>query len=238
MITPEQLAQRRNYLGSSDTAALFQDVSGNSLDKYNNAKDIFYSKVYGMEKKFDKAQMKEGRRQEPLILAFASEHLNEPIETNPDLLWHKSEKYPWLACNLDGYLKNLPCIVEAKLGFEPKEWGEPGTDEVPDRVIFQAHHQMVVLDWEVCFVPVFIISFGIREVMYRVNRDKDIADIVIDTTHDFWYNNVLKGIEPDISQLPRLDVMKAIERVPESVVDMSADLVTKWEDDKAQRKVY
>jgi hypothetical protein len=102
-ITQEQLEARRKFVGSSDIAALFSDSEGMSLSPWANAKDVYISKVYGIEKNYGNASTKAGNRYESMILEYAKEELGVEIETAPEKMNFVCEKYPWLAANLDGY---------------------------------------------------------------------------------------------------------------------------------------
>jgi predicted phage-related endonuclease len=90
----------------------------------------------------------------------------------------------------------------------------------------------------VAYIPVFKVSFGIKECMYVVERDVDIQELIIDRTRDFWENNVLKQVEPEGAELPSLESLKGIARVPNKLAEVPTPLVEKWLDLKAKSTDY
>lgn len=117
--------------------------------------------------------------------------------------WHR--KHKWLGCHLDfivseGTRQRARRAVDAKYTARGKpgdgEWGEPGSDKVPDRILCQLHHQIVAGQLEVAHAFVFFGSTAER-VLYTVEPDKDWRDMILEIDSDFWFEHVQKDIPPE-----------------------------------------
>jgi putative phage-type endonuclease len=203
MLTEKQLLERQKFIGSSDIGALF------GLDPFRSPADVFVSKVYELEKDEAYTPSKSiGNRYESVLLDYASDKLGrEVIRTDTRFI---CEKHPIFACNLDGYILTKEQtweIVEAKTTGMADEWGDEGTDEVPDRVLLQVQHQLLCTGWQVAHVVVLLGKFGLAERMYRVERNEDLIQAIIDKGEDFWNNNVLAKIPPS-GEIKKPDIVK------------------------------
>lgn len=225
-ITAEQLEQRRHHIGSSDAAAIL------GVDPWQSARDVYETKVRRLDDDTsDAAEL--GNVLEPLVLDWARRRLGKPIRENVRVVSDDGV----LACNLDG-LTDDGEIVEAKTHAiaspgDPREWGDPFTDEVPYRVIVQTHHQMHVTGAVVAWVPVLIGQVGFR--LYRIDRNEQAAEIVGDRCRAFWTEHVVPRLPPPQQVPPSIDLLKRIQRTPDSVVPVDDDIVEQWSAAKAAR---
>lgn len=216
MISPEQKEKRRKYIGSSDAAAVI------GIDPYRSPADVFLEKT-GMLAEWDgNTATDAGTRLERTVLEWAADELGLLNMTGT---WFEQG----IACaNLDALIIGKPEIVEAKttgiVGPRDEAFGEPGTDELPDRIIIQVHHQMAVCgpEYRVTWVPVLIGGVGFR--MYRVDRNDDLAVAIANQERYFWHEHVLKGVPPSDS-VPSLEVLKRIKRTPETFATVPDELM-------------
>ena len=88
-------------------------------------------------------------------------------------------------------------ILECKTASEyvKDQWGEPGTDEIPETYILQVQQYMDILGAEVCYVAVLIGGNDFR--IYTVVYDPDIAKYIREESENFWNDYVLTGIAPE-----------------------------------------
>lgn len=86
--------------------------------------------------------------------------------------------------------------VEVKTTDDWTEWGQPGTDEVPDHYRAQILVQAEVLGWDVVYVPVMGPWWDYRE--YIVSPDHDLAEAILAKCRSFW-ETVQAGDEPELS---------------------------------------
>ncbi|MFA6927532.1 MAG: YqaJ viral recombinase family protein, partial [Bacteroidales bacterium] len=105
----------------------------------------------------------------------------------------KSNKYPFMLASLDGFTDDKR-VVEIKTARHGKDWGEPGTNEIPDYYAVQCHHYMIVTGYEVTDMPVSIA--GGSPALYEVPADKEIAEMIIEACASFW-QRVQAGDPPD-----------------------------------------
>lgn len=217
MITEAQRQLRQKYIGSSDSPAIL------GVDPYRSAADVWLEKTGRADGFAGNANTDRGNLLEPVLLAWAERELGATLRRDR-LFVHPGEI---LCANLDGFGEDF--IVEAKTSTDPDEWGEPGTDEVPERVIVQTHHAMAVTGFRLAYVPVLLPgyrSFDFR--MYRVAYNADLGAAVAEAGERFWREHVQPAVRPDDFR-PSLEVLKRVRREPNKVVPIDPSLVGFWE---------
>lgn len=221
-ITDHQRELRRKHIGSSDTPAIL------GLSPYKTAWDIWADKTGMLE---DREQTTSeaadiGNMIEGVLLDWASDRTGLPIVKNQyrvhadgilsashDALAHPAER--------TGYEAKTAGIVR---GWVPREeWGAEGTDEVPDRVMVQCMHQMIVSGLDLVWVPALLAGRG--RVLYRVDRNQELCDLIMERCIEFW-GMVQSGTPP--SSTATLDVAKHIRRVDGKRVTIPATVVSAW----------
>lgn len=216
MINAEQLEIRKRYIGSSDAAAVM------GLDPYRSAADVWAEKTGHADGFGGNDATDAGTLLEPAILNWAHGQLGNMHRDV--LIVHDNG----LTCaNLDGILVGGKAIVEAKstgiVGPPDPAYGEPGTDEVPDRVLIQCLHQLAhVPTAQVVWVPVLIGGRGWQ--MYRVPRVEDLVISIQQRTCEFMERFVRTLIRPDEFR-PSLETLKRWRREPNKTADISRQLV-------------
>jgi len=217
-ITEKQKELRRKHLGSSDIAAIL------GLDRYKNAYDVWLDKTGQVEDVKENKAMQAGTFFEDGVLRFAEEILG-PLRRNQ---YRVATGFP-LASNIDALVVGSDEPVEAKTAglFSrlPEDWGDEGTDEIPDYIIIQTHVHMLCVEREICHVPTFLGGRGFQ--LFRVNWDNEIMDVIRDKSLDFWENYVeTKNPPPDV--IPSLEVAKRMKRELEKVVEIDNQIVQNW----------
>lgn len=225
MISPEQRELRRKFIGSSDASAVM------GIDEYRKPADVFLEKTGKVEDWEGNAATDAGSRLEPVVREWAAAELGKII--TPDVWRDRGH-----ACaNLDGLILDEKQIVECKttgiVGPRNEEYGDAGTDVVPEFVMIQVHHQFYVLgpEYRIAWVPVLIGGVGFR--MYRVDRLDDLVDAIEHEEAIFWNKHVLAGIAPE--GIPSYEVLKRIRRVPNKVEDVPDELVRNWKEARQRR---
>lgn len=200
-ITEKQRAKRDKHLGSSD---LYDVIFG-------NAYKVWCSKVYP-QKPLEADYLQAGNYLERALLAFAEDQLG-PITRNQ---YRRVEGFP-IGCNIDAIVNESGNPVEGKAALNfitSREWGEPGTDEIPARAIVQCHGHMLATDTKVCHVPALVMSGAARFAMFQVEFDESLGDVICDRAQDFWDTFVLPRREPDdswsVSTAPDLKELKRV----------------------------
>jgi len=206
-ITAEQLAVRHKHLGASDIPAIF------GLDPWRTPYDVWAEKTRRVEGDRGNAATDAGTRFEPVVVDWAAELLG-PIDRDVEVV--RADLH--LCVHIDGVVRATVEPVEAKTSglFGPlsPEWaGEFGTDEVPERVILQAHAHMLALTNgtapEVCHVPAFLGGRGFG--MFRVERNEELIEMIAEGARSFWEVYV-KGDTPPPNCGPSPDVARRMRR--------------------------
>jgi predicted phage-related endonuclease len=229
MITPEQREARRRYIGSSDAPA----ICGEDPDV--TPFDVWASKVYDLEELPAKeGPVARGNRYEKPLLDWLESELGVEIERNVSVVHADGLR----AANLDGRLRGRREGAEAKFTSLSYLFGPEGTDEVPEKVLLQTHHQMYVDNLEIVWVPVLLARFRrIAEEKFRVERNEDLINAMVEREQEFWERYVLPRVPPPQERPPSLEVLKRIKRIPGSVALVDSALVETWEDMKLAAKI-
>ena len=229
MISTEQRIARRNYLGSSDCAAIF------GLDPFKSATDVWLEKTGRLEGEAVNDAMKRGQYLEPALLNFAADWISEnrPTELgfNRDVMAvHQGNV---LATNFDGLALDYTYVVEAKSFASDEELGEAETDAVPNRVLIQTHQQMLVASnrCRQAFIPVVVPGykrFDFR--MYIAERNPDLIEEIETRCTDFMEKYVKRDIRPD-DYKPSMECLKRMKRVPGKIIQFGEEhqqIITNW----------
>lgn len=224
-LTKDQLARRRNYLGASESPAVL------GVDPHRSPVDVYLSKVEELAD-FTNDKIEAGNRLEPVLLAYAAEYVGRPL-----LDAGSEHRQGVLSCTLDGRFSETE-LVEAKTTGIVDGWGDDETDQIPDKVLVQVHHQFVVTGADVCWVPVILARMGITFRMFKVERNDELCKVVAAKGIEFMENHVAKR-KPPVG-IPSLEVLKRIRREPGKWATIPDELVAAWieakEAEKAARK--
>jgi predicted phage-related endonuclease len=212
-ITDHQRNLRRSHIGASDSPL----IAG--LSPWGDAAKVYFSKVYESDDE-PTAAMLTGNRLEGPLLDFAEEQLGNAIIRNQFRV--SQENGGILAASHDALLRTKREGVEAKY-VGPNavgEWGEPGTDDVPDHVNIQCQHQCHVSELDCVWVVAAIARFTLEWQMFKVPRNDPIIAWLVEKDLAFWHNHVLPKIPPIDCAPPPLEILSKIHRQPETVADL------------------
>lgn len=186
-VMPEEA--RRTYLGSHDTAA----ISG--LSPYRQPINVYMDKLDMSIHQEPTERMRWGLALQPAILDSFSERMGGVALEPERFIRHDALK--WFGGTPDATIAGRRAGVDAKnVQFNRGEWGEEGSDQVPRYVLFQCHHFLALTGYEVWYVAAL---FGGCELkVYEVERDADLADMIIEMDGKFWHEHIEKQIPPDV----------------------------------------
>ena len=233
-ITPKQLEARKHHIGASDSPAIM------GFDPFKSAADVFISKVYDTEPNDNPSQaIQIGNRLEDSLTDWASDKLGIKFRKN---IGRVSKEEPIFSATPDAQeFYGKPIGLEAKTSgitnpaFDSSEWGEEGTDHVPNKVIIQVQHQMFVAELEKVYVPALIGGRGM--LIFEIDRNETIIAAIKEAGLAFWQNNVLLEHRPD-DVTPKLEMLKSIYRDPTSSVELykpnQAVIVQQWLEAKTE----
>ncbi len=182
MITEKQRQKRRNYLGSSDAAAIV------GVDPYRSADDVYASKTLEMPDQELSDAARIGNYFESGVLDWFEDETGLKLIRNQ----FRVHKNRIMAANIDSIVKGKKELVEAKtagmLGYFNKtrraKWGENGTDQIPEHYIVQCQHQLAVTGYEIAWVPVYL--GGIGFVLYKITRNQELIGLIEKLEVKFW----------------------------------------------------
>ena len=241
------LALRQSGIGGSDIAAII------GVSPYATAYDVYQSKTQPLPEEDMSEFAYWGTVLEDTVAREFSKRSGLKIQNVNYLMRHPTHRFA--IANIDRAIINRNVsgnvrfkdgklttdqIVEIKTASEyvGKNWGNEDSDEVPDQYQCQAQWYMGVTGVDVCHMAVLIGGNKYRQ--YKIKRNQDLIDVLFETAHDFWHNNVLAGIEPDATTLqnakdkyPRHDPDTTLDVEPDSE---TAKVFEHYESLKAQEK--
>jgi putative phage-type endonuclease len=213
-LTPQILKERKTGIGGSDCAAVL------GLSKWSTPLDIYLSKINPDSIPIETTEaMEDGHDCEPIAIKRYTKATGYKIE-QPNKIF-KNDKYPWLLANVDGLVVDQDIILEAKsTKFFKDQWGETGTDEMPDQYLFQVAHYCIVLDMPRADLAAW--SFGEPLRIYHYERNKGLEEKIIELTHNFWFKHVKEMIPPD--PVNNEDIIKLYRKGDETKTMVADDI--------------
>jgi putative phage-type endonuclease len=222
----EWLRERKNYLGGTDLAA----IAG--LNPYRTALDVYLDKTSDDISEETNAAMRWGNLLEDVVAKAYSEDTGQTIEIEPNTIYHP--KYKFLGANIDRWVGDREYVLECKTaGFtKAKEWGEQGTDQVPESYIIQCAFYASICNVPKVDIAVLIAGQDFR--IYTYNRNKELEEKLIKIACNFWHNHIEKRIPPKC-----VNTRDTFNLFPEShhhEIVAESNILEKWEQLKAAKE--
>jgi predicted phage-related endonuclease len=209
-LTPEQIAERRNRIGASEMPA----IAG--LSKHVSPLELWATKR-GLIAPFNGNEATEwGTRLEAVVADAYAEKMNVAVERCDTIIipegWRSAtpdrkviepragQSYPNIIFeDTAPWLRGLE--VKCRGHYSALDFGEAGTDQVPDEVAIQCHATMSVLRvvgivverWDVATL-IGGNQFRSFILPYDAQIDADLTELA----YNFWHKYVLPGIEPPV----------------------------------------
>ena len=122
--------------------------------------------------------------------------MDEQLGFKSGLRRHK--QFPWMIAHLDRLILNtnigLECKTTNAFAFRAGEWGDEGTDQVPEHYLLQCQHYMAVGGYDSFDLAVLIGGNDHR--IYHIPRDEKLIANLITIEGDFWESHVVAGVCP------------------------------------------
>jgi putative phage-type endonuclease len=184
----EWLRERKNYIGGTDLASVV------GLSPYRTALDVYLDKTSDDIREETSPAMRWGSLLEDVVAKEYAEVTGYNLEIEPNVLYHP--EYKFLGANIDRWADNKKHVLECKTaGFtKTKEWGEEGTDQIPESYLVQ-----VAFYAAICAVPkvdIAVLIGGQDFRIYTYARNRELEDKLINIACNFWYNHIEKRIPP------------------------------------------
>ena len=189
----EWLEARKTYLGGSDLGAVI------GVNKYKTALDVYLEKTSEHSPETNNDATYWGNVLEDVVAQEYSKRVNLPVEVETTLLRHKEHEF--LAANIDRWVGNKEYVLECKTaGFMmSKEWGEEGSDSIPESCLVQVAYYAAICD--VPKVNIAVLIGGQNFKIYTYERNKEFEEKLIKIACNFWHNHIQKRIPPKCSSL-------------------------------------
>lgn len=239
MITAQQKLARRGLIGGT----LMTAIAG--VNPWLSVADAWLELTGALDDAPENPAMEAGSLLERSVLDWLER--SEGIRLERDVFLR--DPGGMFCANIDAVCHDAdpPFLAEAKtagiVGPRPdsEQWGEPQTDQVPERVIVQVHHYFGVLDAaspdaapiRLALVPTLLGGRGFA--LYRVQRDDELVASLRELGRKFWVDHVAPRRPPEDFR-PSLDAAKRIRRQPGLVTTLPEEVVEQWINAREQKK--
>ena len=202
------LKQRQSGIGGSDIAAIC------GLNQYKTPMQIWESKVNPVQDEETSQPAYWGNVLEEVVAKEYAKRTGYKVQRVNTQMRHPDFNFaianidravinPDISGNVrwkDGKL-TTDRILECKTanGFAAKQWGEAGSDQVPDSYLIQCQWYLGITGASVCDLAVLIGGQDFR--IYTINRDDDLINDLLQQGAAFW-ELVKNNIAPDPINYP------------------------------------
>jgi putative phage-type endonuclease len=200
---------RKNGLTGSDVAAI--------LGKHyrRTAWDVYAVKTGLVTQPFEESEAMElGTAFQLPVCAIYQKRSNNPVRWSDVTVQHP--EHPWMVATPDGYLRQP--LLDGRTGvYEGKtagskmlpKWGEEWTDEVPDEYLIQGIWNCMVTGNDFCDYAVLLGGQPLAVRCYRVEPDETLKSKLFEAAKNFWFNNVVARVAPEIQSSKLADLFLA-----------------------------
>ena len=221
------LKERKSYIGGSDLGAIC------GLSPYRTALDVYLEKTnpdIACEIKTDATYW--GTALEPLIAAEYEKRTGNLVTDRNCFIRHKEHNF--IACNIDAWIGENNYVLECKTaGFtRGKEWGEQGTDQIPESYLIQVAYYASICNVPKVDIAVLIGGQDFR--IYTYERNQELEEKLIKIACNFWYNHIEKRIPPRC--VNTRDTFNLFPQSNYHEIVAEDNIVKKWEELKAARE--
>lgn len=229
------MTDRKTFIGGSDIASIC------GLSPYKTAFDLWVEKTGKVKIEVEENDaIRAGRLIEPVLVQAAFDHSTGANLEKDKRVFQMMEGVP-CAVQLDGVFDMLAPGEDGKAGIEAKtagqglNWGEPGTDEVPDAYLVQATWQIMVAGLRKVIMPALLGGRGgFRMPMYYVNPNPRLQEVLFLRVQAFWAC-VQRDEPPPLAECSP-EVAKAILRKPGKVASVPPGIMLEWREAVEARK--
>ena len=232
----DDVTNRTQGLGGSDAAAVL------GLSPYSSALDVYLRATGASEGPDETYAMRRGTALEP-ILRDEYERQSGRLAASGVSMRHP--KYPWMVAHTDGRVADAKGLIDDRRILEIKttglwtaqDWGEAGTDEIPEQHLVQVQHYLSVTGAEVCDVCAEIAGRDVE--LFEVPRNEELISMIEDIEGAFWNDHVLARVAPDPTDLEEAKKLWPKSRGPKSIHEASDETIgvlSRWMKLRAEAK--
>lgn len=210
-------------IGGSDVAA----IRGQS--NYKTAMDVWRRIVHGEPEQLAGLAAALGcAAEEPIIVDWCQRH-NIDRATVERTVEIGMPNEPHLRGELDGLIRSKREVLDSKLVLSPavmKQWGQEGTDQMPDHILCQQAWYVMVGDFDHSVVIAAIAGQG-RDYLYT--RVPAYEAMLLEDVRKFWRDYVLTKRPPPVQTVDdALYLAPANKSAVRAATDAECKLVAEW----------
>lgn len=184
----EWLQARTNGIGGSDAGVIL------GLNKYKTPFELWLEKTGQVEpQEGDSEAIYWGNQMENVVAKEFERRTGKKVRRSNFMYQHPD--YPFIRGNVDRLVVGESAVLECKTAsaYLAKEWAG---DEVPASYLVQVQHYLGVTGREKGYIAVLI--GGNRFVWKEIERDEELINMIFEAEKNFWENNVLAGVAPEL----------------------------------------
>ena len=193
-LTATQRADRVNYIGGTDAAAVL------GLSRYKTPLSLWAEKTGAVKDKDRSGELaiKIGNRLEDVVAELFMEESGFKVQRVKDVQVHP--EHPFLKAQIDRKLVGTAEleVLECKTAsaFKVGEWEG---DDIPSEYIVQVMHQLMVTGAKVGWIAC-LIGGNVKFVYKKIERDEDMIAELMAKEIAFWHENVLGKKMPGVTE--------------------------------------
>ncbi len=182
----EWLRYHKLGIGGSDVGA----IAG--VNAYRTAIQVYQDKVSDEVEKYDNEAMRLGRDMEEYVAQRFSEATGKKVRRSNYMYY--DDEYPFMIADVDRMIVGENAALEVKTAspYSASHWQE---DKIPLSYQIQCYHYMRVCQLDAVYVAVLI--YGREFKYYKLERDDEIINNLIQIEANFWKNHVEKKVLPN-----------------------------------------
>ncbi|TDM32695.1 hypothetical protein ETI03_03070 [Macrococcoides canis] len=188
MTHEEWLKARQSGIGGSDAGTIL------GVNKWKSKTQLFFEKVNPeLKQQVDNEFIYWGNVLEDVVAKEFETRTGKKVRKNNKMLRHPEHEF--MLANLDRVIVGEKALLECKTTsqYNIDQWKD---EEIPASYLCQIQHYMAVTGYEKAYIAV--LCGGNQFIWKEVPRDDELIEIIINAEKDFWYNNVLAGVIPEI----------------------------------------
>lgn len=238
--TSEWYLERKRRIGASSAGVAC------GVSKFAQPLDLYMEMTGLKDPPQETDAMRLGTALEPVVRSEFSHRTGFEIIADVPMVWRNET--PWIACTLDGvivpkewhgkeYVKSLEFFAGCTEIFEAKtstwhsenDYGEEGTDEVPDDYLLQCQQQMYVVDASVCHLAVLFDARNLK--LYKIKRNEKVIGEIVEAETELWQR--IQEMNPPDPDWDHPTIRKTIEGFHgvdlSSAVKLTAEAIAAWQ---------
>ena len=186
MTHEDWLKARKNGIGGSDAGAIC------GLNPYRSAIAVYQDKISNDIEDFDNESMRIGRDLEGYVAERFMEATGKKVRCKNAIIIN--EERPFMYANVDRMVVGENAGLECKTAsaYSADKWAD---GNIPESYQIQCHHYMAVTGADAWYIACVILGKGF--VYYKIERDEEIINNLIEIEKKFWYENVIPRVMPD-----------------------------------------